>query len=144
MKLIDKIVKGALITVLIITVIMVVYLVIIHNPGQDYTEFYILDSNHDIKDYPINVTQYSFEMITIGIANHEHHKTNYTVEILKNKNLLTTYNKTLNDNEKIEIPYYLDRTGTLGNNQELDIKLFEGNQSEPYRTLKLRYNVVRA
>ena len=142
MKLIDKIVKGVLITILILAIIMVVYLVIIHNPGQDYTEFYILDSNHDILDYPLNVSEYSFEMIHIGIANHEHHQTNYTVEILKNKNLLTKYNKTLNDNEKIEIPYYIDRTNTYGNNQVLDIKLFEGNQTNPYRSLKIRYNVV--
>ena len=69
MKLLDKIIKGILIIALIIAMISVIYLVVIHNPGEDYTEFYILDHNNNTTDYPTNMSQYSIGKINIGIKN---------------------------------------------------------------------------
>lgn len=142
MNLTDKIVKGILVTILIIAIILVVYLVVIHNPGEDYTEFYLLDSNNNTTDIPINMTQNSIEKILLGITNHEHQTMNYTVKVLKNNVTIHQFTETLEDKGTVEIPYYVDSTSKKGINQTLDFKLYKGNVSNPYRTLFLRYNVV--
>lgn len=141
MKLVDKITKGILIIILIVAIISVIYLVVIHNPGEGYTEFYILDYNNNTTDYPTNISQYSIGKINIGIKNQEHEDMNYTIKVKHNQTTLTKYNKTLKDNEEVLTPYYLDSTSNLGP-QELNIELYKGNITQPYRTLKLEYNVT--
>jgi uncharacterized membrane protein len=143
MKIINKIIKGILLVTLIVAIISVIYLVVIHNPGEDYTEFYLLDSNNDTRDYPTNITQHSIEKIIIGIQNKEHKKVNYTVKIKKDDYLQAEYNHTLDNNEKIETPYYLNNANQLGNDQLLVIELYKDDIDAPYRTLNLRYNVVK-
>lgn len=142
MKLLDKIIKGILIIALIIAMISVIYLVVIHNPGEDYTEFYILDHNNNTTDYPTNMSQYSIGKINIGIKNQEHTDMNYTVKVKTNHTLLASYNKTLKDNEETITPYYIYSTTEIGMH-ELNIELYKGNVTQPYRTLKLRYNVTK-
>lgn len=142
MTTMNKIIKVVLIAILIIAVLQVIYLVVFHNPGQDYTEFYILDHNHDTLDYPINVTQNSVEKLVIGITNQEHQKMNYTVKIIKDNQTISQFNQTLSDKETIEIPYYMFSTKVKGINQTLNFHLYKENVSSPYRTLYLRYNVV--
>ncbi|WP_455645993.1 DUF1616 domain-containing protein [Methanosphaera sp.] len=142
MKLVDKVIKGLLVTILIVAIISVIYLVVIHNPGDGYTEFYMLDHNNNTTDFPTNITQNSIEKINIGIKNQENQDMNYTVRIKKNQSIITQYNKTLKNNEESLTAYYISSTRTLGDNQELNIELLKGNTTEPYRTLKLRYNVI--
>ena len=143
MKRINKIIKAILLITLIVAIISVIYLVVIHNPGEDYTEFYILDSNNDTTDYPTNITQYSIEKIIIGIQNKEHKQVNYTVKIKKDGYLQAEYNHTLDNNEKIETPYYLNNANIIGNDQLLVIELYKDDIDAPYRTLNVRYNVVK-
>ena len=143
MNRINKIIKGILVITLIIAIISVIYLVVIHNPGEDYTEFYLLDSNNDTTAYPTNITQYSIEKIVIGIQNKEHRQVNYTVKIKKDGYLLTQYNHSLNNNEKIETPYYINSADKVGINQLLIIELYKDDIDAPYRTLTVRYNVVK-
>lgn len=142
MTITNKIVKGALVTILIIAIILVVYLVVFHNPGQDYTEFYILDQYNDTTSYPINMTQNSVEKINIGIINQEHQEVNYTIKIKKDNLTIKEFQETLQDKEKKEIPYYLDSTNKLGINQTVKIELYKNNITNPYRTLFIRYNVI--
>ncbi|RAP52596.1 MAG: hypothetical protein BZ138_02855 [Methanosphaera sp. rholeuAM270] len=142
MNLLNKIIKMVLVAILIIAILQVIYLVVFHNPGQDYTEFYIVDYNNDTLDYPTNVTQNSVEKIFIGIKNQEHQKMNYTIQIVKDNETITKFNQTLEDKETIELPYYVHNTKNKGINQTLNFILFKGNVSEPYRSLYLRYNVI--
>ena len=65
-----------LIAILIVAVLSVIYLVVIHNPGQDYSEFYILDSNYNTSHYPNNLTVGESGELIIGIQNQEHESTN--------------------------------------------------------------------
>jgi uncharacterized membrane protein len=142
MRLIDKVIKGILVTILIIAIISVIYLVVIHNPGEGYTEFYMLDHHNNTTDYPTSIPQYSIQKINIGIKNEEHQDMNYTVKIKSHNDTITKYNRTLKNNEESITPYYIDRTSYIGDNQELDMELYKGNNSNPYRTLKLLYNVT--
>lgn len=142
MTLLNKIVKGALLTILIISIILVIYLVVFHNPGQDYTEFYIVDHNNNTTDFPINITQNSVEKIYIGITNQEHQDTNYTIKVKKNNQSIFTDTISLKDKENIQFPYYVDQTKTKGINQTINLELYKNDDKNPYRTLFLRYNVV--
>ena len=142
MTLINNIVKGFLVAVLIIAIVLVVYLVVFHNPGDDYTEFYIVDHNNNTTDFPINITRNSVETINIGITNQEHQDTNYTIKIKKDNETIYTVDKSLKDKENIEFPYYMDRTTKTGINQTINFELYKNNGTNPYRTLYLRYNVV--
>ena len=142
MTLWNKIVKGTLIAILIVAIILVVYLVVIHNPGQDFTEFYMLDENNNTTDIPINVSQNSVNKIILGITNQEHEDMNYTVKVLKDNKTISVFNETLEDKQTVEVPYYMDSTHELGINQTVKFELYKGNVSNPYRSLLLRYNVV--
>jgi len=142
MTQLNKIVKGALLTILIISIILVIYLVVIHNPGQDYTEFYIVDHNNNTTDFPINITQNSVEKIYIGITNQEHQDINYTIKVKKDNKTVFTNVKTIKDKENLQFPYYLDQTKTKGINQTITFELYKNDTDNPYRTLLLRYNVV--
>lgn len=142
MTQLNKIVKGALLTILIISIILVIYLVVIHNPGQDYTEFYIVDHNNNTTDFPINITQNSVEKIYIGITNQEHQDINYTIKVKKDNKTVFTNVKSLKDKENLQFPYYLDQTKTKGINQTITFELYKNDTDNPYRTLLLRYNVI--
>lgn len=142
MTQLNKIVKGALLTILIISIILVIYLVVIHNPGQDYTEFYIVDHNNNTTDFPINITQNSVEKIYIGITNQEHQDINYTIKVKKDNKTVFTNVKSLKDKENLQFPYYLDQTKTKGINQTITFELYKNDIENPYRSLLLRYNVV--
>ncbi|WP_461436198.1 DUF1616 domain-containing protein [Methanosphaera sp.] len=142
MTQLNKIVKGALLTILIISIILVIYLVVIHNPGQDYTEFYIVDHNNNTTDFPINITQNSVEKIYIGITNQEHQDINYTIKVKKDNKTVFTNVKTIKDKENLQFPYYLDQTKTKGINQTITFELYNNDTDNPYRTLLLRYNVI--
>ena len=142
MTQLNKIVKGALLTILIISIILVIYLVVIHNPGQDYTEFYIVDHNNNTTDFPINITQNYVEKIYIGITNQEHQDINYTIKVKKDNKTVFTNVKTLKDKENLQFPYYLDQTKTKGINQTITFELYKNDTDNPYRTLLLRYNVI--
>jgi len=142
MSKINTIVKGALLAILIISIILVVYLVVFHNPGQDYTEFYIVDHNNNTTDFPINITRNSVALLNIGITNQEHQDTNYTIKVKKDNKTIYTLEKSLKDKENLEFPYYMDRTTNIGINQTINFELYKNNDTNPYRTLYLRYNVV--
>lgn len=142
MTQLNKIVKGALLTILIISIILVIYLVVIHNPGQDYTEFYIVDHNNNTTDFPINISQNSVEKIYIGITNQEHQDINYTIKVKKDNKTVFTNVKTIKDKENLQFPYYLDQTKTKGINQTITFELYKNDTDNPYRTLLLRYNVI--
>lgn len=142
MKIVNKIIKVALIIILILAIVCVCYMVINPNQGEGYTEFYILDHNNNTTDYPTNVSQYSIEKINIGIKNKENTKMNYTIVIKKDGYIQAMYNKTLQNDQEEITPYYLTSTSNIGDDQDLKIELYKGNTTSVYRTLKLKYNVV--
>lgn len=142
MNSLDKIIKVVLIAILIIAVLSVIYLVVIHNPGQDYSEFYILDSNYNTSNYPNNLTVGESGELIIGIQNQEHELTNYTVEIMKDGKLINKFNKTLTNHERVETPFYF-KADKSGEKQEMELTLYKNNMTNPYRTLSFKYNVYQ-
>jgi len=58
-----------------------VYVVTTPRESEQFTEFCILDSEGKFIDYPINLKTQETKSITIGLANHENKKIDYTIEI---------------------------------------------------------------
>mgnify|MGYP000926507331 CR=1 FL=1 len=102
-----------LIILFILSIVTTVYLIANPNPGESFTEFYILGPQGKAADYPTNVTAGKNQTVIVGIVNHEHKATNYTIVVQSNGTNMTTENITLQANQKLEIPYTfkLQKTG---------------------------------
>ena len=60
------------------------YIIASPNPGEKFTEFYILNIEGEAKDYPEQVVLGEPIDIIIGVVNHEYELTSYRVDIMVN------------------------------------------------------------
>lgn len=139
---IDKTLSVILIIALIAAVAITIYIVVFPQPGEKFTEFYILGPNGKAGDYPSNLTVSESGNMIIGIVNHEYANTTYELKVKLNQTILKDENITLTNNEKKEIAFTFKPT-KIGNNQKLEFLLFKppGN-STTYRSLYLYMNVT--
>ncbi len=139
---IDKTLSVILIIVLIAAVAATIYIVVFPQPGEKFTEFYILGPNGKAGDYPANLIMGESGNVIIGVVNHEYANTTYELKVKLNQTLLKDENITLTNNEKKEIPFTFKPAAT-GKNQKLEFLLFKppGN-STTYRSLYLYLNVT--
>ncbi len=139
---IDKTLSVILIIALIAAVAITVYIVVFPQPGEKFTEFYILGPNGKAGDYPANLTLGESGNVIIGIVNHEYTNTTYELKVRLNQTILKDENITLANNEKKELSFTF-KPVTKGNDQKLEFLLFKppGN-STIYRSLYLYMNVT--
>lgn len=57
------------------------YVIFTPRGSEQFTEFYILDPERKLIDYPIYLEIQENKTITVGLANHENKKIDYTIEI---------------------------------------------------------------
>jgi uncharacterized membrane protein len=136
--------------------------------GERFTEFYILGIHSKAQDYPIEFTLYNAKVtqvaygdgtldlvsgsanITAGIVNHEQRTTIYTIKltvdnesvniISDGKNLPSLENIELKQGEKWEATIGFIPRHT-GDNQTVELLLFNGDESMPDNSLRLWINV---
>lgn len=85
----DNRVDAALNVVLVLSILLaaasVTYAVAVPKQGESFTEFYLLTENESgelvAADYPTNFTVGESRSLVIGVSNHEHERTNYTVVV---------------------------------------------------------------
>jgi uncharacterized membrane protein len=94
-----------LLILLVLSIVTTIYLITNPNPGENFTEFYILGPHGKAADYPTNITAGQNSSVIIGMVNHEHKATNYTMVVQSNGTNMTHQNITLQENQKLEIPY---------------------------------------
>ena len=137
----DKPLSIILIIALIIAVGTTIYIVVFPQPGEKFTEFYILGLNGKAGDYPTNLTAGESGNIIIGIVNHEYANTTYQLLIKNNQTILKNENVTLTNSEKIEIPFKFNLP--KGNDQNMEILLYKlPDTQKVYRSLNLNVSVV--
>jgi uncharacterized membrane protein len=143
---IDKILTILLIFALIFTFCVFFYVITVPKQGERYTEFYILDENRTIENYPNNMTIGQTGTIIVGVTCHEHEITGYTVEIelinLTGERMNMTlglYSFTLMHNQHNETVYEIsfDENGTY----KLLFLLYINDIADPYRELYIWINV---
>ncbi len=136
----DKPLSIILIIALIIAVVATIYIVVFPQPGEKFTEFYILGANGKAGDYPTNLTAGESGNITIGIVNHEYTDTKYRLVVKNNRNILKTENITLTSNEQKEIPFQFKLPA---GNQSVKLVLYKlPDTQNVYRSLDLNVNVA--
>ncbi|WP_049980127.1 DUF1616 domain-containing protein [Halolamina rubra] len=81
----DAVLNVLLVVSILLAVGSVGYAVAVPQQGEAFTEFYLLTENEDgelvADDYPTNFTQGESQSLVVGIGNHEHQPTNYSVVV---------------------------------------------------------------
>lgn len=129
---------------LVASLVGVVYVATTPQQTSDpYTEFYILGPEGNATGYPTNLTVGETGTLIVGITNHEHRETQYTVALANNSSLITTRTVTVQDEATWE-----DRvtfTPTEPGRLRLRILLYRGDTAdlaeEPYQRLRLWVDV---
>lgn len=138
----DSILTIILILTIMLTIGTVYYTITVPKMGEKFTEFYVLNSVGEADNYSTNLkSNYPAEWI-VGVTNREYVPVNYTIQIILDKDILTTRTLELDHNEKWEknVTFIPNK---VGNDKELEFLLFkENNFTVPYRSLRLWINTV--
>jgi uncharacterized membrane protein len=137
----DKTLSSILIVILIVAVSATVYIIVNPNPGEKFTEFYILGQDNKAGNYPTNLSVSEQGNVTIGIVNHEQSTTTYKLITILNGTTIKNENYTLLNNETLRIPFSFTAQRT-GNNQTLEFRLYKlPDNNTVYRSVNLYLNV---
>lgn len=123
--------------VLVVAVAGTIYLAV--NPPETtdpYTEFYILGPGGNASGYPTNLSVGETGMVIVGITNHEHVQTTYTLVLELDNATIDRRNATIADEATWEerVRFSVQEPGR----QRLRFLLYKGaNEGEPYRHLRL-------
>ena len=124
----------------------VFYVITVPKEGEKFTEFYILDENKTIGNYPTNLTIGENGMVIVGVICHEHETTRYTVDIElvnltgeRENTTLGQYNITLDHDQGNETVFNFN----VSDNgfYKLQFLLYINENKEPYRNLHLWIDV---
>ena len=122
--------------VLVIVVSATVYVALVPQDEEGFTEFYITGPQAMAADYPSNLTVGENGNVTLGIVNHEHGSVNYEVVVKSNNRTLDQWNVTVAKGAKLEIPYQF--TGTSAGKKEIKFLLYKlPDEEKVYRSLYL-------
>ncbi len=137
----DKSLSIILIIALIVVAAAVVHIAVFPQPGEKFTEFYILGQNGKAADYPTNLTEGKSGNLTIGIVNHEYTNITYQLMVKINRTVLKNENITLKNDEKKEIPFKLHVP--QGKNQKVEFLLYKlPDTQNVYRSLYMYVNTA--
>ncbi|MGZ4905934.1 MAG: DUF1616 domain-containing protein [Halobacteriota archaeon] len=98
-----------------------------HPTETYYSDFYVLDSNHQTLSYPADVSVGTTSTVIVGIANHESKPTTYAgVVKLGNETVHTFDNLELNPGQNLEQPLAIPFTSP-GEHQKLQFTLTDSS-----------------
>lgn len=128
--------KGILSVILIVAILGIIgtigYLIATPHTGENFTEFYILQSGGQAADYPTKLKVGDEGRVIVGIINREYRTVTYWVEVRIDG---VRYNRIgpleLQHGEKREemVSFTLNRVGA---NQKVEFLLYQNEGSEPY------------
>ncbi len=98
-----------------------------HPTESFYTDFYVLDSNHQTLSYPSNVSVGTTSTLVLGITNHENGSDTYAATVkLNNTTIYTFYNLELRQGQNLEQPLAIPFTSP-GEHQKLQFILTDSS-----------------
>ena len=139
-----KIVIAILVVAIVTAVGYLGYIIANPKPGQEFSEFYILNIEGEAKDYPQQIVLGEAVDIIIGVVNHEYKLTSYRVDI-------TRYgidNKEIRIDELAHGEMFQEMVSfvpqLVGGEQEVEFWLYKNGELEPYfqDPLRLYIDVV--
>ena len=136
----DKTLTIVLIVLLVAAIGATVYIIVKPNPGDKFTEFYILGTGDKAGNYPTNLSVNETANVTIGIVNHEQATTSYMMVSTLNGGTISNANYTLSNNETRTINYSFKPT--VAGNQTLEFLLYKlPSNGTVYRSVYIYLNV---
>ena len=127
-----------LVILFLLSVVTIFYLIANPNPGESFTEFYILGPQGMAADYPVNLTAGQEQTVIIGLVNHEHNQTSYRIVVQSNGNIMNQQDISLQQNQRVEIPYNF----TMEKSGKVEFLLYKQPDTNVYMSLYLWVNVI--
>jgi len=140
----DKLLSVIFVLSIVALVSTLGYTLAFPNPGEPFTEFYILGTNGTIGSYATQYTLGEQQPVTVGIVNHEQQDMSYQLVVRLNdtntSTVLYSENLSIANNQTWQKVLNLtpDRTG---NNMTMEFLLYRENQAAPYRETYLPVTV---
>jgi uncharacterized membrane protein len=141
---VDKLLSVILVLSALTVVVTLGYTLAFPNPGEPFTEFYILGANGTIGSY---ATQYKLgeqKPVTVGIVNHEQQGASYELVVRLNdtnkSTVLYSENVSIADNQTWQKVLDL-KPDRIGSNMTMEFLLYRDNQAAPYRETSLPVTV---
>jgi uncharacterized membrane protein len=118
----DKSVNVILVVFIVLIVVLLVYVIVRPKTGEQFTEFYILNSKGMAENYPIYLNAGENASVILGLANHEGQAIHYTIEVWL-LNQTTHFNATAKQNESIYThAWFIDKITVILNQTPADIE----------------------
>jgi uncharacterized membrane protein len=140
----NKAVFCILVLVIAVLTAVIVYLSVSSQPGERYTEFYLLDQDGKTSGYPREIAAGQPAGVTTGIVNHEGAPVAYTIQIKANGDIINSIETgTLLDDQKWE--HRVDFSiSNAGDNQRVEFYLYMNKEAVPHikHPLVLVMNVI--
>lgn len=138
---INKILSTVLILSIIFAITTTAYIIVTPTEGESFTEFYILGPEGMASNYPTNLTTGQEGNVIIGVVNHENENTDYHLIVTSDNTVLLDQVLTLQDGEKVEIPFNFT-AGETGE-RKIEFILFKlPDNNNVYRSLHLWINIT--
>jgi uncharacterized membrane protein len=141
---VDKLLSVILVLSILTLALTVGYSIAFPNPGEPFTEFYLLGANGTIGNYSTQYTLGEQKPVTVGIVNHEQQDVSYELVVRLNdtnkSTVLYSENVSIANNQTWQRVINLkpDRTGS---NMTMEFLLYRDNQATPYRETDLPVTV---
>lgn len=137
----EKALSIILIICIVLAIVATVYIIVTPKEGEKFTEFYIIGPNGTASNYPTNLTVGQTGNVIIGVVNHEYATQDYRVVVkINGNNTLKNDTITLNNNQKVEIPFNFT-AGATGQ-KKMEFILYKlPDEVNPYRSLHLWLNI---
>ncbi|MDD1726022.1 MAG: DUF1616 domain-containing protein [Euryarchaeota archaeon] len=132
---------AVLATLLALAVLGTVLIVVYPNPGEPFTELYLLGSEGKASNYPTNLTIGQTSNVTVGVVNQENAKADYTLVVtLANKTINTT-SFSLANNQTWQNSVSFTPT-QRGMGQKMEFDLYKAGTPNVYRSVYLYLTVA--
>ncbi|MGZ4851829.1 MAG: DUF1616 domain-containing protein [Halobacteriota archaeon] len=131
----------ALLAVLIFAIGATIVIVAFPQPGEPFTELYLLGPGGKASSYPTNLTVNQTANVTVGVVNHENTAVNYTLKVTLANRTINSTSFSLANTQTWENPVSFKPT-QRGLGQKLEFDLYKDGDSNVYRSVYL-YLTVR-
>jgi uncharacterized membrane protein len=130
-----------LLGVLVLAICGTILIVVLPQPGEPFTELYLLGPAGKASDYPTNLTVNQTGNVTVGVVNHENANADYTlVATLANKTINTT-SFSLANNQTWQNSISFTPT-QRGMGQKMEFDLYKAGDPNVYRSVYLYLTVT--
>lgn len=137
----NTILTAFLVAVLALAIFGTILIVVLPQPGEPFTELYLLGPDGTASNYKTNLTVNQTGNVTVGVVNHENANVNYTLVVKLDNATIAMRSFSLTNDEKWEdsISYTPTHTG-LG--QKVAFNLYKGSNPNVYRSVYLYLTVT--